>query len=502
MSRTDVETINGWLEGSPYSFDSQDGGEELADELLRSQLEISQRAFSVRAAFEQQAQAIRTELERDFDLRLVFESNAIEGAGTSFEETKRFLQDVEATSDYLSVYTFGKQVEADPKLLEVVGHGSAVRFVHDLASGMSGGELREIDIRNLHHMVMLGEPRIAGSYKVMDNKIGGRSDLLTARSDDVSYHVHQLVDWMNRSKVGGPLAAAVVHAWIAYIHPFEDGNGRVARLMANFVLYKAKWPCLIVRSGPDRQQYYDALQHSDEGGDIAPLFSLFGDGLNRSLTEMSDPDFARSLVATDLDRQNKFELWSGLQSSFTSRLHEAIHRQGGSLEVVGHLDEGAFAWLQRRDPAGNAWFAKVRGLPGVPPLLLWFGYQSDQMRSVAKTATQTPSIFVSVRDGSDVALHPYRPLWEHPDLDVHELSLQPKAAKERAIVRWGSEVREIGLEAAASELAKSLAQLGTSGPRGRPGGVTRCHAHAVVADWAVWKGHCQGGCGGSSRLVP
>lgn len=70
----------------------------------------------------------------------------------------------------------------DPKLTEVIGHRDAVQFVRQLATDIGHSGLREIDVRNLHRMLMASEPRIAGQYKVFDNQISGSKELLRART--------------------------------------------------------------------------------------------------------------------------------------------------------------------------------------------------------------------------------------------------------------------------------------------------------------------------------
>lgn len=450
-------TINAWLDGSPYLFPTDQFGEERAADLLEEQYRLVERQQRVRVAFAVQAVELREELERDFDLRLVFESNAIEGVRTTFEETREFL--AAADADFLSTFSFSQGVAADPHLLEVVGHGNALRFVKNLAGDLAGRPLREVDIRNVHKLAMAAEPRIAGKYKTMDNKIGGREEAyLTARADDVSSHVKQLVEWLGAARVHGPLAAAVVSAWLADIHPFDDGNGRVSRLVANYVLLRNDWPSLIIRSGPDRERYYEALAASD-GGDIAPLFSLYVAGLHRTLSELEDPQFASSLLAGDLARQDHFDSWTAVHQRFNVLLQEAMTARGVEMEVVGFIGSADFAWLERRDAGGNGWWAKVSTSDRAMNVLLWFGYQSDELISSEPALKRTPSIFVSERDSSPRALHPYRPMWNDPRLSVHELSLQPSGRNGRAVIRCGSTTRSTTLPEAAKALAIAVAGL-------------------------------------------
>ncbi len=67
--------------------------------------------------------------------------------------------------------------------------------------------------------------------------------------------------------------AAWLHHRFAQIHPFQDGNGRVARALATLVFLRAGWfPLVVTRD--DRSAYLDALEKSDDG-DLSPLVQLF-----------------------------------------------------------------------------------------------------------------------------------------------------------------------------------------------------------------------------------
>ncbi|MGI9118523.1 MAG: Fic family protein [Acidimicrobiales bacterium] len=351
-------------------------------------------------------------------------------------------------------------------MTEVIGHRDAVQFVRQLATDIGHSGLREIDVRNLHRMLMASEPRIAGQYKVFDNQISGSKELLTARSDDVGWHMAQLIAWMNSARAAGPLLAAVVHAWLANIHPFEDGNGRVARLLANYGLYRQQWPCLVIKSGTDRGQYYDALSHSDAAGDILPLFELFTKSLERALLEMSDPDFARRLLRADMDRIGDYDLWCGNLRSFVAALREKLTVRSLQLEVLGHLQASDFVLLQHRKAAGNGWFAKVRGrsLSRSFDVLIWFGFATDELLGETRACDPMPSLFFSERNESPDFPHPYRWLRGSEELDVCEVSLRPSTTSERATLRRSGDVRPMGIERAAGLVASSSRDFGSAGP--------------------------------------
>lgn len=75
-----------------------------------------------------------------------------------------------------------------------------------------------------------------------------------------------LVDWYNEEERKGELSpvelAALFHYRYIRIHPFEDGNGRIARLMVNYILSRHGWPMIVVRSRK-KQEYLEALHQTD-----------------------------------------------------------------------------------------------------------------------------------------------------------------------------------------------------------------------------------------------
>ena len=78
------------------------------------------------------------------------------------------------------------------------------------------------------------------------------------------------------------ISAAWLHHAFAQIHPFQDGNGRVARALASLVFIKAgMFPLVVTRD--DRTRYIDALEVADQG-DLSPLVRLFAQLQKRALT--------------------------------------------------------------------------------------------------------------------------------------------------------------------------------------------------------------------------
>ena len=99
-------------------------------------------------------------------------------------------------------------------------------------------------------------------------------------------HQHpQLVQWL-RGEMQAPTLAlptllAKLHHDFIRIHPFDDGNGRVVRLLLNYVLLRAGLLPLIVKSR-DRRRYLDVIAFADTG-DLTPLADFFATTLVWSL---------------------------------------------------------------------------------------------------------------------------------------------------------------------------------------------------------------------------
>ena len=75
--------------------------------------------------------------------------------------------------------------------------------------------------------------------------------------------LHEFFIWYNKNeiKLNPVVLAALVHLKFVSIHPFSDGNGRISRLMMNFVLHRHGYPMLNIEY-TNRNSYYNALERS------------------------------------------------------------------------------------------------------------------------------------------------------------------------------------------------------------------------------------------------
>lgn len=358
---------------------------------------------------------------------LVAESNVIEG----YSWTQEQVREVVATHRELlngPVRTLVESVRGDARVYEVLGLFRA----HEIAEAWSRTDRvpRTHEIRELHRLI-LGDVPGAGTYKMFPNAISGASHRTTP-PEDVARVMLELADWWGGAEVDPLLTATVAHAWLVHMHPFEDGNGRLARILANLELARHDYPPLVIRAASDRGEYYSSLAASDDG-DILPLYELFGRVLRRQAKIMGRPSYVLDLIEDRLlaSESQRYAMWKTTLDLFSSALHTRLTERGAVFDVQGELDPGSFGLLCERDLEGNGWYATV-GLPHrLPEWLLWFGFRTWQWLDIAGDEHVYPSVFLSRRDYTPEAPHPYTQHFDQSDLEAHlpdEISIVPAVA--------------------------------------------------------------------------
>ena len=408
-----INLIRTGLEGSPYSVDDSIAEEEILGLMDRSQ------GFEARCRMARET--IAAELEKSLATvgrtTEIYESNRIEGKTATLEETyhilsaKRYLDADRA----IASYTLSSSFTDETKVQDVVGLGAA-RFLVDHFLRDPQYPLTEADLRALHSLIMKGLP-FAGQYKQADNQIAGSTHVPVSPLE-VPSQMNSLVSWFRDTSAPLLWKAAVAHAWLTHIHPFDDGNGRMARLLANYTLGFGAYPPLIIKASSDRGRYIDALEHSDQAGDIIPLARVFVRALERQLMIMEQPDFVWTLFQKDLRvrEQSLFKRWNETMVAFVREVESRLLLSNIELTRVGNLSPSDFELLQRRNQSGNSWFA-LASRPGGRELLLWFGFSSSRLAKVLERDQTFPSIFFSERDPNPKPRKPYLPkVLGHPEL--------------------------------------------------------------------------------------
>jgi Fic family protein len=214
-------------------------------------------------------------LEHSHDLELTYTSNAIEGNTLTAVETTLVIEQ--------GITIAGKPLRDH---LEAIDHYEAIRYVRDLARETA--PLTEMDVRNLHRLVMLRSgPDIAGRYADQARFVltdTGRHAFPTPA--EVPALMGDFAAWLAQAPID-PATAFTAHRRLVDIHPFNDGNGRTARLLMNLVLLRGGYPPVSVRP-EDRPAYLRALQEAQAGKGAEAFERLFYERLDASLEESLD----------------------------------------------------------------------------------------------------------------------------------------------------------------------------------------------------------------------
>lgn len=328
------------LAGTPYTIES--GASVNLEQVVGERL----RAFDERAAqlASRYASAPLHPLRFTHRVREVYESNAIEGLGLGLVETEQTMRRMSGTSALdMTRFTMARALASDSHVYDVVGLQCA-RELADLIAESKTRPVTESDLRSMHKMI-LGEASGAGKYKSYINSISG-SEHQPPPPTDVPSHMQGLTAWLSRPDVHPLLQATVAHAWLTHIHPFDDGNGRMARLVTNLVLARTGYPPVIVKASVHRQPYLEALADSDRGGDLLPLLGIFSRLLKSTFREVERPTAVLRVWRRVLaNRQpSAFLRWREEVDAFIATLSEELPAQF-TVSRIGTLDQEDYAQL-------------------------------------------------------------------------------------------------------------------------------------------------------------
>jgi len=209
-------------------------------------------------------------LQEQILIEWVYNSNAIDGSNIALNETRLILE--------TGLTIGGKSMREH---FEVINHRDAIRYVEDLVR--SRRLVTPFEVRQIHKLVFSRiDDGNAGQYRQSQVRTAGAG---TTSPD--SWLVPNLVaDWAewlaDEEKTGHPVTlAALAHHRLAAIHPFNDGNGRTARLVLNLILMRAGFPPAIILYAK-RRQYYRFLELADAGKPAA-LVNFVGRAVESSL---------------------------------------------------------------------------------------------------------------------------------------------------------------------------------------------------------------------------
>jgi Fic family protein len=201
---------------------------------------------------------------KQFTALFTYDTNAIEGSTITQNEVYSILES--------NKWPFDKPKE---EISEAYGVAKAIHHIRKTRVHVSLKLIQDI-----HKTIFENSKSFAGQFREKGTEVGIRDGLgniihLGAPASRVVALLTELVKWYNANKKKLPaiVLAIVIHNQFEYIHPFEDGNGRVGRLLLNNILLKHKLPPVNI-SLKSRKRYYAALREFQKTGNIKPSIEL------------------------------------------------------------------------------------------------------------------------------------------------------------------------------------------------------------------------------------
>ena len=218
-------------------------------------------------------------IEQKLRIESNYHSNAIEGNNLTLGETK-------------SLILHGLTADGKPMRdhLDIEGHDEAVKAIEDAVE--RNESLNEVFIRNLHKVLLKetyeidaitpdGQPTkrliTIGNYKTHPNNVRTSTGEIYyfTPPDGVKPAMSDLIDWYRKTENAGEhpiVVAATFHYRFVRIHPFDDGNGRMARLLMNMILIKHGYTVAIIPI-QERNRYIESLEQADKSEDLTDFIS-------------------------------------------------------------------------------------------------------------------------------------------------------------------------------------------------------------------------------------
>lgn len=267
-------------------------------------------AYKQWQALQPLSQRDQERLSRKFSVDFNYNSNHIEGNTLTYGQTELLL-------------LFGRVVqEADMRDLEEMKASDVGLLMMKEEARMKDFPLTEMFIRQLHKTLLREDYEVyrnlpggvttsytihAGQYKTRPNSVitryGDRFEY--ASPEETPILMKELVEWYNAAEsrnIYQPADLAILfHYRYIRIHPFEDGNGRIARLLVNYILARHDYPMVVVRSRK-KQEYLEALHQADLKVGTAP-----SDGANATLEQIQPfADYFRQMMADEISMSIKY----------------------------------------------------------------------------------------------------------------------------------------------------------------------------------------------------
>jgi len=194
----------------------------------------------------------------NFTHNFVYNTNAIEGSIVALNEVSKIINE-------------NKAKNSDE--IETIGVAKAVEYIRQTKEELSLDLLLK-----LHKICFNNSKSFAGEFRKVNVIVtNSKGEIIHSGvpKEELNNYLQDFIDWYNKNKTTfKPLVlAAILHNQFEHIHPFQDGNGRVGRLLLNFILLKNNYPPINILL-EDRTEYYKTLQEYSKNDNLKPTLEF------------------------------------------------------------------------------------------------------------------------------------------------------------------------------------------------------------------------------------
>jgi len=210
---------------------------------------LSEKLEKIRGNFQKEWKKVPP-LAKEKDLQEIaiaftYNTNAIEGSTITLEEARLILEDKVAPNKPIK------------DIRETESHAAVFLKMLKTEEPLSGKLLLEWH-KNVFRET---KPDIAGRFRNYSVRVGS---YVAPEWSKVESLIEEIVVFVKESTLNSVEVAARAHYMFEKVHPFGDGNGRVGRLLMNYILWKNAYPMLMIEYSR-RKSYYKALERTEEG---------------------------------------------------------------------------------------------------------------------------------------------------------------------------------------------------------------------------------------------
>jgi Fic family protein len=205
--------------------------------------------------------------------KYTYHTNAIEGNTLTLSETRAFIETgMTVSGKPLRDFTEAKNIP------------EALNMVIDMA--LADNPLRVSDLLDLHKIVVKDTEEADPGYFRKGLVTIGDGKYVPPPAYELERLAHEMITYINKNpdKLNSYELAFKAHLWLVSIHPFDDGNGRVSRLLAALIQLKHHVPPIIIKT-EHKKRYWSVLRKTQDIVTLRPYYDFMAEEYIATLVE-------------------------------------------------------------------------------------------------------------------------------------------------------------------------------------------------------------------------